>query len=61
MSFIKFLGKLFCKAPPSKHFSHDVVFSLFADQQDLQPNGNLFRGEMVNYEEKFASPFNAVF
>ena len=24
-----FLGKLFCRTPPSNHFSHDVVFSFF--------------------------------
>ena len=44
----KFLGKLFYRAPPSNHFSHDAVFFLFADQWGLQPKINSFSGAMVN-------------
>ena len=48
VNFEKFLGKLFCRTPPSNHFSHDVVFFLFADQWGLQPKINLFGGAIVN-------------
>ena len=27
LNFVNFLGKLFCRTPPSNHLSHDVVFS----------------------------------
>ena len=29
VNFVKFLGKLFCRTPPSNHFSHDVVIFSF--------------------------------
>ena len=45
---VKFLGKLFCRTPPSNHFSHDLVFFLFADRRGLQPKISLFGGAMVN-------------
>ena len=48
VNFENFLGKLFCRTLPSNHFSHDVVFFLFADQWGSQPKVNLFGGAMVN-------------
>ena len=42
------LGKLFWRTPPSNHFSHDVIFVLFAGQSGLQSKINLFGGAMVN-------------
>ena len=47
VNFVKFLGKLFCRAPPSNHFSHDVVVFLFTDQRNFQPKINLFGEAMV--------------
>ena len=60
VNFEKFFGKLFCRTPPSNHFSHDVVFFLFGDQWGLQPKINLFGAAMVNQGEEFTSPFNHV-
>ena len=36
VNFEKFLGKLICRAPPSNHFSHDVLFFPFLDHWGLQ-------------------------
>ena len=60
VNFEKFLGKMFCRTPPSNHFLHDVVFFLFADQWGLQPKISSFGGAMVNRVKKFTSPFNPV-
>ena len=46
VNFVKFLGKFFCKTHPSNHFSHDVVFFLYADLWSLYPKINLFGGAM---------------
>ena len=48
VNFEKFLGKLFCRTPRSNHFSHDVVFFVFADQSGLQPKINSFGEAIVN-------------
>ena len=61
VNFEKFLGKLFCRTPPSNHFSHDVLFFLCADQWGLQPKTSLFGGAMLNQGKEFASPFNPVY
>ena len=60
VNFDKFLRKLFYRTRPSNHFSHDVVFFLFADQWGLQPKINSFSGAMVNQGKEFTSPFNPV-
>ena len=53
VNFEKFLGKQFCRTPPSNNFSHDVVFFIFADQGDLQSKINSFGGAMVNQGKEF--------
>ena len=60
VNFEKFLEKLFCRTPPSNHFSHDVVFFLFADQGGLQPKIRSFGEAMVNQGKESTSPFNPV-
>ena len=66
MNFVKFLGMVFSRTPPSKHLSHDVIVFLFffffiiSDQCGLQPKINLFGGAMVNYEKEFTSPLSLV-
>ena len=60
VNFEKFLGKMFRRTPPSNHFSHDVVFFLFADQWSLQPKINSFGGAIVNQGKEFTSPFSPV-
>ena len=60
VNFEKFLGKLFYRTPPSKHFSHVVVFLIFADPWGLQPKINSFSRAMVNQGKEFTSSFNPV-
>ena len=60
VNFAKFLGKLFCRTPPSNHVLHDIVFFLFADQWGLQPKISSFGGAMVNRVKEFTSPVSPV-
>ena len=56
MNFEKFLGKLSCRTPPSNHFSHDVVFYLFADHRVLQPKILFFWWSNSKLGEKTHKP-----
>ena len=60
VSFVKFLGNLFRRTPLSNYFSHDAVFSLFADQRGLHSKNQFVWWSNGNQEKEFTSPFNAV-